>query len=147
MRSTSLFPCIMTTISNLNIFLIFQIFTFCFFLRKYDKFSHFQMVLAAILFITSFSLFKINYLHCVLSQKPRPYNFYLYIIMVVFYAPIYQNIRHFFILSSLEVLSWSFLSCRIESSFSRNIRKLCFPKNMKSFFLRKYKKSFSECFF
>ena len=54
MRNTSIFPGILTMISNFKIFLTYL---FKIFLGKYDRFLHFHMIPAALLLITFFFFF------------------------------------------------------------------------------------------
>ena len=56
MCSASIFPCIMTIISNFTIFFIFQISVFKFFFTNITD-LHFHIIHAALLFITSFLFF------------------------------------------------------------------------------------------
>ena len=68
--STSIFPCLMTMLSNFTIFFIFQIFIFKCFFYKYNRFVHFHMVPAALLLIISFFFFKlIIFISCSLKYS------------------------------------------------------------------------------
>ena len=61
MCSTSIFPCVITMISNFTIFFYLSHIHFEIVLYKYNRFLHFHMIPAVFFLITSFFLFKINY--------------------------------------------------------------------------------------
>ena len=78
MRSTTLFPCIMTMISNFTVFFIFEIFIFNFFLYKYNRFLRFHMIAAAF-------LIKAPFFFCLK--------------LVIFIACFFKNSQNFFMQS------------------------------------------------
>ena len=81
MCSTSIFPCIMTMISNFAIFFYLSNICFQIFLHKYNNFLYFHMIPAALLLIISFFfLFKTNYFHCLKIYKNFSGNLYLMLI-------------------------------------------------------------------
>ena len=80
MRSSFIFPYIMTMLSNFMIFLSFTYF-FSHFFDKHNRFLHFHMVLAALLLITS--LFKlIIFIVCSLKDSQ---------IFFIQYLPLYTS--------------------------------------------------------
>ena len=96
MRSPSIFPCIMTMISNFTTFFIFRIF-FSIFLYKYNKFLNFQLIRTALLLTTSF-FFPFLKLVFFIAWSPKTKLFHAIFTsvntMLIFYAFNWRHCRH-----------------------------------------------------
>ena len=87
MYSTSIFTCIMTMMSTFMIFSsLAYLYSICFY--KYNRFLHFDMIPVVLLLITSFFLFKINYLLFIFLLR----------IHETFWCSLYTRIHHAYFL-------------------------------------------------
>ena len=99
MYNTSLFPCIMTMMSNFSIFFILKIFILCIlcihiFLCKYNRLLHFYMIPAALLFIIHFFLKKIIFMKCSLKDSQNLFKQYLPLYTSCFSVLLNEDIVH-----------------------------------------------------
>ena len=79
MHSTFMFSCIMAMISNFAIFLSCTYLFPSFSLQIWKIFAYSYDYWCSFLINSFFFLFRINYVHCMLSHKAFSYNLYLFI--------------------------------------------------------------------